>query len=195
MQTVQTKSGEREFPGDHVVCVKYYIGIPGAYHVGLAIDGYEYTFDANQDKDIICNGKYSIPSSEPKIYRYIEPGKFNGHIADDAVDCGKCLDYNSLYDITNKWEKKWMKQKYNYLRNNCSDACNDLAIMLGVGGIPWSINRHAIIARKICPWDLPLGGIILSSQSMNGIVSSSISGSLGLVSSSLKSSISLIKGE
>lgn len=70
------------------------------------------------------------------------------HTYRESIYLGDCLlTRNQVVAVLKRMKPEWMAPSYNLLKKNCCTFSNELAIELGVGGIPdWTIQLAHIAA-------------------------------------------------
>lgn len=100
-----------------------YTGMGGIFHGGIEIFGREYSFGGSRRK--VCGVFAGSPADCPM------------HTYRESIYLGDCgLNRQQVIAVLKRMKPEWMAYTYDLLRKNCCSYSNELAIELGVGGIP-----------------------------------------------------------
>lgn len=115
-------------------CALPYTGMGGIFHGGIEVYGREYSFGGARND--VCGIFTSKPASCPM------------HTYRESIYLGDCrLNRQQVVAILKRMKPDWMAPTYNLLKKNCCSFSNELAIELGLGGIPdWVITLAHIAA-------------------------------------------------
>lgn len=113
-----------------------YCGVGGIFHGAIEVYGREYSFGGSRNN--VCGIFFGKPASCP-LHHYRE-----------SIYLGDCrLDRAQVVAVLRRMKPEWMAPTYDMLHKNCCTFSNELAIELGVGGIPGWVMSLANIAAGV----------------------------------------------
>lgn len=111
--------------------------VGGIFHACVEVAGLEWSFDQQTDQS-----KPAVSCSLPRMN--------SQHNYRQTIFLGvTTLPKNSIADVISELIKEYPACRYHVLRRNCCTFANDLAIRLGVGGIPDWVHRFARLGAKL----------------------------------------------
>ncbi|CDU19249.1 PPPDE peptidase, putative [Plasmodium yoelii] len=110
----------------------------GAFHAGVEVYGYEYSFG------YVADGKTGVMKSDPRYHPY--------HVYRESISMGKTpltkTEVNLLVDVM---KLQWIGDTYDILSRNCLNYADYFCNLLDVGGVPdWvmSLQKNLIWVKS-----------------------------------------------